>query len=167
MRLGAWGLISILFLPCMIGCRPNTSVSAPDRTKALQVSDAFMSDLVADHIDAVTDKMGPKFIEAAGGKPQAEEKIRELLNYCGRPLESELRHEETGVLVYVDGRSPAPLRMFVYSGKTTQNPKGVCFFCCQSCCGQEWCGTDKLRSPQTHVWRTAGMGTLTRKSKRM
>jgi hypothetical protein len=118
----------ILFVLCTTGCRRNTSISGPDRTEALQVSDALMSDLIADHIDVVTDKMGPKFISAAGGKTQAEEKIRELMNYCGRPLESELRHEETGVWQYVDGRSPAPLRMFVYSGKTTQNPKGVCFF---------------------------------------
>jgi len=122
------GLVSLLFLLCMTGCRPNINVSAPDRTAALRISDAFMSDLIADRIDAATDRMGQKFIDAAGGKPQAEEKIRELMNYCGRPLESELKHEETGVWVYTDGRSPAPLRMFVYSGKTTENPKGVCFF---------------------------------------
>jgi len=125
MRLLVWGLISILFLS---GCRPNNGAPAPDRKEALQVSDAFMSDLIADHIDAAAEKLGPQFIAAASGRPQAEETIRELLKYCGRPLESELRHEETGVWLYVDGRSPAPLRMFVYSGKTTQNPKGVCFF---------------------------------------
>jgi len=116
-----------------------------------------MSDLVADHIDVVTDKMGPKFIAAAGGKPQAEEKIRELLNYCGRPLESELRHEETGVWTYVDGRSPAPLRMFVYSGKTTQNPKGVCFFAVRVVAGKNGAelinfGPLKLTSGELPEW---------------
>jgi hypothetical protein len=157
MKLNAWGLISILFLPCMTGCRPNTSVSAPGRIEALRVSDAFMSDLIADHIDAAADKMGPKFIAAAGGKSQAEGKIRELLNYCGRPLESELRHEETGVWVYADGRSPAPLRMFVYSGKTSQNPKGVCFFSVRVVAGKDAAelinfGPLKLTSGELPEW---------------
>jgi hypothetical protein len=128
MRLSVWGLTSILFLPCMTGCRPNTSVSAPDRTDALQVSDAFMSDLIADHIDAAADKMGPKFIAAAGRKPQAEEKIRELLNYCGRPLESELRHEETEFAYTQMDEVPHHCGCSCTPGKTTQNPKGVCFF---------------------------------------
>ena len=71
MRLNVTALISILFLLSMTGCGPHTSVSTPDRTEALQISDAFMSDLIADHINAAADKTGPKFISAAGGKPQA------------------------------------------------------------------------------------------------
>ena len=157
MRLSLWGLVPLFFLPYMTGCRPNTNVSAPDRTTALRISDAFMSDLIADHIDAAADKMGQKFIDAAGGKPQAEEKIRELMNYCGRPLESELRHEETGVWAYTDGRSPAPLRMFVYSGKTTQNPKGVCFFAVRIVAGKNGAeminfGPLKLTSGELPEW---------------
>jgi hypothetical protein len=86
-----------------------------------------MSDLVADRVDLALDKMEPQFLQAAGGKTKAEAGIRDLFGYCGRPLESELRHEETGFFLYADGKR-APMRAFFYSGKTTQHPKGVCFF---------------------------------------
>jgi hypothetical protein len=38
-----------------------------------------------------------------------------------------LRHEETGFFAATDGRK-LPMRVFFYSGKTTQHPKGACFF---------------------------------------
>jgi hypothetical protein len=94
---------------------------------AQNLSDSFMSDLIADRVDLALDKMTPQFLQAAGGKAKAEVGIRELFNYCGRPLESELRHEETGFFAAADGRR-LPMRAFFYSGKTTQQPKGVCFF---------------------------------------
>jgi len=97
-----------------------------DHATAQKLSDSYMSDLVADRVDLALDKMAPQFLQAAGGKTKAESGIRELFNYCGRPLESELRHEETGFIAGADGR--LPMRAFVYAGKTTQHPKGVCFF---------------------------------------
>jgi len=95
--------------------------------KAQELSDSYMSNLVADRVDLALDQMEPQFLQQVGGKMKAESGIRELFNYCGRPLESELRHEETGFFVGYDGRK-LPMRGFFYAGKTTQNPKGVCFF---------------------------------------
>jgi hypothetical protein len=92
-----------------------------------KVSDSYMSNLVADRVDLALDKMEPQFLQAAGGKTKAEAALQDLFNYCGRPLESELRHEETGFFLGADGRR-APMRGFYYSGRTTQHPKGVCFF---------------------------------------
>jgi len=107
-----------------------------DRTEAKRVSDSYMYDLIADRVDFALDKMEPEFLQAAGGKAKAEAGLRELFNYCGRPLESELRHEETGFFIYANGRR-APMRAFFYSGKTTQQPKGVCFFAVRVVPGQD------------------------------
>jgi hypothetical protein len=98
-----------------------------DHAVAQKLSDSYMSDLVADRVDLALDKMEPQFIQAAGGKTRAESGVRDLFNYCGRPLESELRHEETGFFLGADGRR-LPMLAFFYAGKTTQHPKGACFF---------------------------------------
>lgn len=104
-------------------------VSGPsiNRVEAQKMSDSYMSDLIADRVDLALDKMEVQFVEAAGGKKNAEAGLRNLFNYCGRPLESELRHEDSGSFLYADGKT-APVLGFYYSGKTTQHPKGVCFF---------------------------------------
>jgi hypothetical protein len=93
-----------------------------DPAQAQNLSDSYMSDMVADRVNLALDKMEPQFVQAAGGKAKAEAGLRDLFNYCGRPLESELRHEETGVVLSADGRK-APMRGFYYSGETTQHPK--------------------------------------------
>ncbi len=110
-----------------VGCGILPDGSSMDHTTAQKVSDSYMSDLVADRVDLALAKMEPQFVQAAGGTKKAEAGVRDLFNFCGRPLESELRHEETGFFVAMDGRK-LPMRAFFYSGKTTQNPKGVCFF---------------------------------------
>jgi hypothetical protein len=115
-----------------------------------------MSDLVADRVDLALNKMETQFVQAAGGKTKAEAGVRELFNYCGRPLESELRHGETGFFLYADGRR-APMRGFYYSGKTTQNPKGVCFFAVRVVPGEKGMkvvsfGPLKLVSGQLPEW---------------
>jgi len=122
-------IVSVVLVSFLVlgGCRVMPNGASMNHAESLRVSDSFMSNLVADRVDIAVDKMGPKFIQAAGGKSEAEARFRELFNYCGRPLESELRHEETGFWLYPDGRS-VPMRAFYYSGKTTQNQKGVCFF---------------------------------------
>jgi hypothetical protein len=120
-------VLSIVAVFSMGGCHLMPNGSSMDHAQAQKVSDAYMSDLVSDRVDLALDKMETEFVRAAGGKTKAEAGVRELFNYCGRPLESELRHEETGFFLYADGRR-APMRGFYYSGKTTQSPKGVCFF---------------------------------------
>ena len=107
-------------------------------------------------MDVALDKMETEFLQTAGGKTKAEAGLRELFNYCGRPLESELRHEETGFFLYGDGRK-ALMRGFYYSGKTTQNPKGVCFFAVKVVPGEKGMkvvsfGPLKLLSGQLPEW---------------
>jgi hypothetical protein len=79
--------------------------------------------------------VGADFLQAAGGKVNAEAGLRELFDYRGRPLGSELRHEDTGFFPYGAGRR-APMREFYCSGRTTQHPKGVCFFAVRVVPGQ-------------------------------
>ena len=122
--------LSFAFIATIIaasGCRGLPNGTSMDRGEALKVSDSFMSNLVADRVDIALDEMETQFVHGTGGKPKAEAALRSLFNYCGRPLESELRHEEIGTFLEADGRA-APMRSFYYPGTTTQNPKGVCFF---------------------------------------
>jgi hypothetical protein len=89
--------------------------SSMDHAAAQKLSDSYMSDLVANRVDLALGKMETRFLQAAGGKADAESGIRDLFNYCGRPLESELRHEETGFFLGADGRR-SPMRAFFYAG---------------------------------------------------
>jgi|SRR5271170_4109578 len=123
MTLAQW----ILPLSLLTGCGTLRDGSSIDHATAQKLSDSYMSDLVTDRVDLALDKMETQFLQEAGGKTKAEAGVRELFNYCGRPLESELRHEETGLFAGTDGRR-LPVRAFFYAGKTTQYPKGVCFF---------------------------------------
>ena len=125
MRVISLALTAIVFW--FGGCKLFPNGSSMDHAEAQKLSDSYMADLVADHVDAALDKMEAEFLQSVGGKARAESMVRGLFNYCGRPLESELRHEETGFFLYSNGRR-APERGFYYSGKTTQQPKGVCFF---------------------------------------
>ncbi len=121
-------LISVLVVLVSDGCgvllSPDGSII--DRAAAQRASDAFMSDLVADRVDDALNKMEPEFVQTTG-RAQAEAGIRKLFDYCGRPLDKEMRHDEVGFKVYLDGRRK-PMRKFFYAATTTQHPKGVCFF---------------------------------------
>jgi hypothetical protein len=120
-------LVCLITVSLLTGCHLSSNGSSLNDTEAQKLSNSYMSDLVADRVDLALDKMGPDFLRAVGGKAKGEVALRNLLNYCGRPLESELRHEDSGIFTYADGRQ-APMRGFYYSGRTTQHPKGVCFF---------------------------------------
>jgi len=109
------------------GCHREPNGSSIDRTQAKTVSDSYVSDLVGDRVNLAVERMEPQFIQAAGGNVKAEAQLRDLFDYCGRPLESELSHEEIGIFLYEDGRR-APMRTFYYSGRTTQHSKGICLF---------------------------------------
>jgi hypothetical protein len=120
-------LVFIATISLLSGCNLLPNGSSMDYGEARKVSDSYMSDLVADHVGKALDKMELQAVQAAGGKAKAEAALRGLFDYCGRPLESELRHDDTGFFLGADGRR-APTRGFYYSGRTTQHPKGVCFF---------------------------------------
>src|SRR5215831_8528880 len=96
--------LCLLAAPVFTGCRLLPNGSSMDHAAAQKVSDSYMSDLIADRVDLALDKMEPQVLQAAGGKAKAEAGIRDLFDYCGRPLESELRHEETGFFLGADGR---------------------------------------------------------------
>ena len=85
-----------------------------------------MGDLVLNHVDDALNKMEPEVVQKAG-RAQAEAAIRNLFDCCGRPLDSEFKHDEVGFKIYLDGRKK-PMRKFYYAATTTQYPKGQCFF---------------------------------------
>jgi len=125
----------LAMVPMSIGCGVLPNGSSMDHAQAQRLSDAYMANLIADRVDLAVDKMELTNPQDAQGRAKTEELIRGLFSYCGRPLESELRHEETGFFLYADGRK-APMRAFFYSGKTTQFSKGVCFFAVRVVPGQ-------------------------------
>jgi len=109
------------------GCKaegPDGSVM--DRAQALKTSDAFMAELVAERIDGALDRMEPEFSQKAG-REKAANAVRKILQYCGRPLEYELRHEEVGTIADRHWKTQ-PMRIFFYGGKTADNPAGACFY---------------------------------------
>jgi hypothetical protein len=113
-------IVSLLLLS---GCNSGSSI---DRIAAQKVSDSFMTYLVADRVKDAVGEMEPEMFQSAT-RGQVEAQIRKLFDYCGRPLDSELRHDEVGYKVYVSGHKN-PTRKFYYAARTNQYPKGVCFF---------------------------------------
>jgi len=85
-----------------------------------------MAHLVADRVNDAVGEMEPEMFQSAT-REQVEIQIRKLFDYCGRPLDNEFKHDEIGMKVYVSGHEK-PMRKFYYAAKTTQYPKGVCFF---------------------------------------
>ena len=124
MRFAAAGCC--LLLATLVGCHLAPSGSSMDRAEAESTSAAFMSDLISDRVDLAIAKMEPEFAQEAG-RANAEKLFQQMFDYCGRPLEAEMRHDEIGFVNYADGRQK-PMRAFFYSGKTTQHEKGACFF---------------------------------------
>jgi hypothetical protein len=90
------------------------------------VSDSFMAYLVSDRVSDAVGEMEPEIFQSAG-REQVEVQVRKLFDYCGRPLDSEFKHDEIGFKVYPNGHQK-PMRKFYYAANTTQHRKGVCFF---------------------------------------
>ena len=120
------GIVALIAAVALCACHTIPTGASMDRAYAQRLSDAFMADLIANHADLAWNKMEPELVKAMG-PIQGEAAIRGLFDYCGRPLEFELRHEEIGTFFYPDGRKN-PMRAFYYSGKTDQHSKGFCFF---------------------------------------
>jgi hypothetical protein len=116
--------ISVCILSCflaLIACKSGRSI---DRTAAKQVSDAFMTYMASDRVGDAVGKM--EGVQPAD-REQMEIQMRKLFDYCGRPLDSEFKHDEIGFKVYANGRQK-PMRKFYYAANTTHYRKGVCFF---------------------------------------
>jgi len=93
---------------------------------ARRLSDAFMADWIAHRSDSALDKMEPAFIGMINRSDFAPQ-LEKLSNYCGWPLDSELKDIQGGFKIYTDGRKN-PTRKFIYAATTTQFPKGQCYF---------------------------------------
>ena len=119
------GSVFLVMVLC-IGCGLIPSGASIDYGAARKVSDSFMADLVANKVNDAVSLMEPEFVRTVGNE-QAEAALRKLFNYCGRPLDSELKHDEIGFKMYLDGHRN-PMRKFYYAASTDQNAKGVCFF---------------------------------------
>jgi hypothetical protein len=103
------------------GCKSGSSI---DRTAAKKVSDSFMTDLASDR---VSDALGEMEGLETAHRDQVEAQVRKLFDYCGRPLDTEFKHDEIGFRVYATGHQK-PMRKFYYAANTTRYRKGVCFF---------------------------------------
>ena len=116
--------ISLSILFCFFSLTACKSDRSIDRAAAKEVSDSFMSHLISDRASNALDEMeGVKTTQ----RTQTEAQVRELFDYCGRPLDSEFKHDEIGFRMYSNGRRK-PMRKFFYAANTTQYRKGVCFF---------------------------------------
>src|SRR5215469_6799276 len=111
-------------LSCLLALTACKSGRSIDRTAAKQVSDAFMNYLASDRVsEAVGEMEGVQ----ASDRAQFEVEVRKLFDYCGRPLDSEFKHDEIGFKLYASGQQK-PMRKFYYAADTTRYRKGVCFF---------------------------------------
>lgn len=127
-RLASWTqrkgpVMALVSLLALAGCKSGSSI---DRTAAQKVSDSFMGYLASDRVSDAVGEMEPEVFQSAG-REQVEVQVRKLFDYCGRPLDSEFKHDEIGFKVYSDGRQK-PMRKFYYASNTTKYKRGVCFF---------------------------------------
>jgi hypothetical protein len=120
------GILSGMLLVLTVGCGHRTNRSSIDPAAAQKLSDAFISDLVAHRTDAAFDKMEPEFTNIVNRSDFAPQ-LEKLFQYCGWPLDSELKQVGTGTKVYGDGHTN-PIRKFTYAAATNQYPKGQCYF---------------------------------------
>jgi len=115
-------LSCLLFLLVIVGCSHKTV----DTVAARKLSDEFMADLIAHRTDAAFDKMEPEFTRMVN-RPDFAPQLDKLLQYCGWPLDSELKDVQGGFKLYADGHRN-PIRKFIYATTTQQAPKGKCYF---------------------------------------
>ena len=113
----------VLFVLVLSGCGHAREI---DMAAARKLSDAFMADWIAHRSDSALDKMEPAFIGMINRSEFAPQ-LEKLSNYCGWPLDSELKDIQSGFKIYTDGHKN-PTRKFIYAATTTQFPKGQCYF---------------------------------------
>jgi hypothetical protein len=116
-------LCSVLIALALAGCGHSREI---DMAAARKLSDAFMADWIAHRSDSALDKMEPEFIGMINRSEFAPQ-LQRLSNYCGWPLDNELKDVQSGFKIYGDGHKN-PTRKFIYAATTTQVPKGQCYF---------------------------------------
>lgn len=82
--------------------------------------------------DRVSDALGEMEGVETAQRTQVEARVRKLFDYCGRPLNSEFKHDEIGVRMYATDRQK-PMRKFYYAADTTRYRKACAFSAWKSC----------------------------------
>jgi hypothetical protein len=106
--------------------QPIRDGSVIDLGAARSLGDAFMRDMIADQVEQGLTRMESGFASSMP-RGEAERRIRQLFDYCGRPLDMEYKATQVGFKWYPNG-SKKVMRKLFYASATTTEPKGVCFF---------------------------------------
>jgi hypothetical protein len=120
-------IVLVVVCGVLSGCVSAQQQKESNSADWRKVADLFMADLVANRIDKAVERFEPEFVNGVGGKQKAKAAVEQLFGYCGRPLDSEFKHEEQGFKQYVSG-TRKEMRKFYYAAATNQYAKGVCFF---------------------------------------
>jgi hypothetical protein len=105
------------------GCKRVPTGAEMDRSRALKVSDAFISAIQNRRFDDALSLMGPENVQSIN-RTQIERIALEALDYCGRPGQVVLERDEIGVFLYASGKK-SPMRRFIYGSPT---PGSDCIF---------------------------------------
>lgn len=144
----------------LAGCVSAQQQKKSDSADWRKVADLFMADLVANRIDNAVERFEPELVNDVGGKQKAKAAVEQLFGYCGRPLDSEFKHEEQGLKQYVSG-CRKEMRKFYYAAATNQYAKGVCFFSVEVFSGRKnWLQRDHVRSSKTSKWRASRLAQV-------
>jgi hypothetical protein len=85
-----------------------------------------MDDMIADQVAQGLTHMESGFAELMPAG-EAENGIRGLFAYCGRPVDKEYKGTQVGFKFYQNG-DKKPMRKLFYAATTTTERKGECFF---------------------------------------
>jgi hypothetical protein len=122
-KVKAKALCCVLLVLALGGCGHSRDI---DMAAVRKLSDAFMSDWIAHRADSALNKMEPEFINMINRSDFAPQ-LEKLSQYCGWPLDSELKDVMVGFKIYGDGHKN-PTRKFIYASTTNQFVKGQCYF---------------------------------------
>jgi hypothetical protein len=104
----------IVFFLALVGCAHSRDI---DTEAARKLSDAFMSDWIGHLPDSAFEKMEPAFAGTVNRSDFAQQ-LEKLSNYCGWPLDSELKDTQSGFTIYADGHRNST-RKFICAATTT------------------------------------------------
>ena len=119
-RLCASLAISVVLLECE-WFTPTRDGSAIDLGEAKKLGDAFMGDIIADRVAQGLTQMESGFVDSMPAG-QAEQAIRRLFDYCGRPLDMEYKASQVGFKFYPNG-TKKPMRKLFYAAPPRANAR--------------------------------------------
>jgi hypothetical protein len=125
-----WAAVAVILI--LVGCQwfqPMRDGSEIDLGAAKRLGDAFMGDMIADQVAQGLTRM-ESGLAASMAPGEAERRMRQLFDYCGRPVDMEYKATQVGFKWYPNGTKKAMRKLFyaATTTTTTTEPKGVCFF---------------------------------------